>query len=50
MDYEKYFYNRSFGKLVTRRDVLNYILSLDKSFRASYEDNTRSKKSGKRQR
>ena len=37
IDYEKYFYNRSFGKLVTRRDVLNYILSLDKSFRASYE-------------
>ncbi|WP_455938573.1 transposase, partial [Gemella morbillorum] len=34
IDYEKYFYNRSFGKLVTRRDVLNYILSLDKSFRA----------------
>ena len=25
IDYEKYFYNRSFGKLVTRRDVLNYI-------------------------
>ncbi|MGX7089135.1 hypothetical protein [Gemella morbillorum] len=37
IDYEKYFYNRSFGKLVTRRDVLNYILSLDKSFRASYK-------------
>ena len=37
IDCEKYFYNRSFGKLVTRRDVLNYILSLDKSFRASYE-------------
>lgn len=37
IDYEKYFYNRSFGKLVTRRDVLNYILSLDKSFRVSYE-------------
>ena len=37
IDYEKYFCNRSFGKLVTRRDVLDYILSLDKSFRASYE-------------
>ena len=37
IDCEKYFYNRSFGKLVTRGDVLNYILSLDKSFRASYE-------------
>ena len=37
IDYEKYFYNRSFGKLVTRWDVLNYILSLDKSFRVSYE-------------
>ena len=37
IDYEKYFCNRSFGKLVTRRDVLNYILSLDKSFRASYK-------------
>lgn len=37
MDYEKYFYNRSFGKLVTRQDLLNYILSLDKSFKTSYE-------------
>ena len=37
IDSEKYLYNRSFGKLVTRRDVLNYILSLDKSFRTSYE-------------
>lgn len=25
IDYQKYFYNRSFGKLVTRGDVLNYI-------------------------
>ena len=37
VDYKKYFYNSSFDKSVTRWDVLNYILSLDKSFRASYK-------------
>lgn len=34
---DKYFYNKSFGRCVSRREVLDHILSLDEAFRKSYE-------------
>lgn len=37
INHDKFFYNRSFKKYVTRRDILEYLLELDEIFKASYE-------------
>lgn len=35
--HEKFFYNKSFKKLVTRRDILDYMLEIDTMLKESYE-------------